>query len=241
MPVLSTALMALIVALGATTQRVTGMGFALVASPLLVLLLGGGVAIPLVQVLSLVTATMVLAQTWRDVEIKKAVLLFIPALVGIVPGVWLANRVSDAWLQIIIGAVVIIALVALIASERARIFKGTPGAIGAGFLSGFMNVTAGVGGPPVVLYSLSTEWQHAKYVATIQLYFMGLNIASLIGRGWPEVGWPQLLIATACVIAGSIIGNRLTTKVSAELARKLVITVALVGSLATVIQGTIKL
>ena len=36
---------------------------------------------------------------------------------------------------------------ATVLSERARVFKGTPGLLSAGFLSGFMNAIAGIGGP----------------------------------------------------------------------------------------------
>lgn len=141
---------------GAATQRLTGMGFALVAAPVLVLVLGAGTGVPLVQVLSFFVSLTVFASTFRDVKWLKAVTLMIPAAVGVVPGWWLVNNVPGPILLILIGSLVVLAILAMVGDKRARVFKGMPGLAAAGFLSGFMNVTAGVGGPAIVLYRLST-------------------------------------------------------------------------------------
>lgn len=223
--------------LGAATQRITGMGFALVASPLLVLALGPLVGVQLSQVLGLSVSALVLVQVWRQSEWRKAAGLFVPALVGIVPGAWLTRVLPPAILSIVIGSLVLVALLATVASERARVFRGTGGLLSAGFLSGFMNVTAGVGGPAIVLYSLSTRWAHEAFLATTQLYFVGLNIASLTARGFPVLEAPTWIVAGGCLVVGLIAGNALARRVSATLARQLVVAVALIGSVATVVKG----
>lgn len=226
---------------GAATQRITGMGFALVASPFLVMLVGTGNGVPLTQVLSLIASSLVLAQTFRDAELRKAVPLAIFGFLGILPGAWLARTLPTAWLQIVIGAMVIIALTAIVASERARVFKGRTGLASAGFLSGFMNVTAGVGGPAVVLYSLSIKWPHAAFVATSQAYFITLNLMSLLVQGFPKLPGSTLAIAVGCLLGGLVVGTLLARRVSADLARLLVIIVAFAGSTATVIKGIVAL
>ncbi|MFT3877684.1 MAG: sulfite exporter TauE/SafE family protein [Propioniciclava sp.] len=229
------------VLLGAATQRITGMGFALVASPLLVLALGPLAGVQLSQVLGLSVSALVLAQVWRAAEGRKAVGLFLPALIGIIPGAWVTRTLPPAILSIVIGALVLIALLATVASERARVFRGTPGLLAAGFLSGFMNVTAGVGGPAIVLYALSTDWKHEDFVATVQLYFVGLNIASLTARGLPALEDSTWIVVGIALAIGLAAGSLLAAKVSASLARRLVVVVAVLGSLATVAKGVLAL
>src|SRR5690606_25112350 len=173
-------LVSVAVGVGAGTQRLTGLGFALVSAPFLVLLLGPFTGVLLANALSLATNVVVLGQTWRAVEVRKALFLAVPAVAAVVPGAWVARSLPAPVLALTAGGLVLVALVAVLASERARVLRGTPGAVVAGAASGFMNVTAGVGGPAISLYGLSTGWPHAPFVATVQLYFVVLNGASIV-------------------------------------------------------------
>lgn len=233
----SLALLGLAVALGAATQRLTGMGFALVAAPLLVTVVGPLLGVQLLQVVGIVGSALVLAQVWRDVEPAKAALLLLPALLGILPGAWLARSLPGPLLTVLIGAMVIVALVASLASERARVFRGRGGLVSAGALSGFMNVTAGVGGPAVALYALSTDWAHRSFVATLQLYFIGLSTASLVALGWPTLDPGTWAVTLAAVLLGLGVGHVLTGRVTDRVARGLMIAVALAGASVNVARG----
>jgi uncharacterized membrane protein YfcA len=229
------------VLVGAGTQRITGMGFALMASPFLVLVLGVDDGVATSQVLTLVASVIVLTQLWRSVEWRKAALLFLASLVGVLPGAWLARRLEPPVLAIVIGALVIVALVAVLLDERARVFTGTAGGASAGFLSGFMNVTAGVGGPPIVLYRLSTDWAHVPYVATVQVYFIGLNVASLAARGRPDLTGTTWIAVSSALVLGLVLGDRLAHHVTDAQARTMIVVVALGGAVSTVVKGIVGL
>ncbi|MEO1064541.1 MAG: sulfite exporter TauE/SafE family protein [Actinomycetota bacterium] len=234
-------LVAAAVLVGAGTQRITGMGFALMASPLLVLVLGVDDGVGTSQALTLVASVIVLTQLWRSVEWGKAGLLFASSVVGVVPGAWVTRQLSEAVLAILVGGLVIVALVAVLMDERARVFRGTAGGASAGFLSGFMNVTAGVGGPPIVLYRLSTDWSHTLYVATVQVYFIGLNVASLALRGRPDLDQATWVAVLGALVVGLVVGDRLADHVSDSQARALIAVVALGGALSTVVKGVLGL
>ena len=103
----------LIIFSGALTQRVTGMGFGLVASPFLVLLLGAGDGVPLVQLLSLVASLVVLISVFGDVEWRKAFTLLVPALIGLLPGWWLSTVLPPAALGVLVGVLIVLALLML--------------------------------------------------------------------------------------------------------------------------------
>ncbi|WP_404389823.1 TSUP family transporter [Humibacillus xanthopallidus] len=225
---------------GALTQRITGIGFALVCAPLLVLIAGPFEGVVLSNLLGLAVSIVVFVTLWRDTEWRKGLLLVVPALVAIPFGAWVARNVPPAPLMVIIGVTVIIALGAVVLSERARVLRGTGGAVVAGGASGFMNVTAGVGGPAIVLYAVSTAWEHRKFVATFQFYSIFVNVASLAAKGGlPQVSPAALVISFGALAVGLVGGEFLSRRVDHELARRLAIGLALAGATFTVVKGVL--
>lgn len=231
----------LVLFLGSLLQRVTGMGLALAASPFLVLLLGPTTGVQTIQVVGLgvcVTSAFVLR---ASINYRRAAVLFAAALLGVVPGAWVARTLPPAWLSIGIGCVTIAALAATAFLRRSAVFHGARGTVLAGSASGFMNATAGVGGPPIVVYANSTHWRYDEYVATVQLLFAGLNAASLAGRGVPELpaaGWVALAVAA---VAGILVGNKVGATINEHAAKRTILIVALIGSVATVVRGVAAL
>jgi uncharacterized membrane protein YfcA len=229
------------VAAGAVTQRVTGIGFALVAAPLLVLAAGPFDGIVLANVLSLLVGLMVLASTWRDVEWRRGLVLAVPALAVVPLGALVARNVPGPLLLVITGTIVLVALGLVQLSSRAAVLHGTAGAIGAGAASGFMNVTAGVGGPAMVLYAVSTRWEHRRFVATFQFYAILVNCASLLSKGLTRVSPSAFAVSVGALAVGLLVGELLSRRVPAEKAGRAVVLLAMAGALATVVKGVIAL
>jgi uncharacterized membrane protein YfcA len=229
------------VAAGAVTQRVTGIGFALVAAPLLVLAAGPFDGIILANLLSLLVGVAVLASTWRDVEWRRGILLAVPALTAIPLGAYVARTVPGPLLLVVTGTIVLLALGLVQLSARAAVLHGTAGAIGAGAASGFMNVTAGVGGPAMVLYAVSTRWEHRRFVATFQFYAVMVNLASLLFKGRPQLPPSALIVSVGALAIGLLLGELLSRRVPAERASRAVVLLAMAGALATVVKGLVAL
>ncbi|GAA5029306.1 sulfite exporter TauE/SafE family protein [Terrabacter aeriphilus] len=226
---------------GALTQRVTGIGFALVCAPLLVLVAGPFDGVVLANLLGLIVSLVVFVAHWRDTEWRRGLLLAVPALVAIPLGAWVARTVAPAPLMVVIGSLVIVALGAVVLSTRARVLKGTRGAVVAGGASGFMNVTAGVGGPAIVLYAVSTDWEHRKFVATFQFYSIFTNVASLVAKGGlPHIGTTALLVSLGALAVGLLGGEVLSRHVDHAAARRLAIGLALTGACFTVVKGVLS-
>lgn len=234
-------LLALAVVAGAGTQRLTGLGLALVSSPFLVLLVGPFMGVLLANALSLVANLLVLAQTWRTADVRKALLLAVPGLLAVLPGAWVVRNLPAPVLSIAVGGLVLVALVVVLVSERARILRGTGGAVVAGATSGFMAVTAGVGGPAISVYAVSTGWAQASFVPTAQLYFATVNAASLAAKGWPDLSRSTWAVAAAALVVGIVVGQRLSQVVTPDQARRLVVVLAVLGSAATVVKGVVDL
>ena len=233
-------LLPLSVMAGALTQRVTGIGFALVCAPLLVLVAGPFDGVLLANLLGLLVSAVVLAAHWRDTQWRKGLLLAVPAVLAIPPGAWVARNVGAPQLMVVIGLTVIVALGAVVLSERARVLRGRGGAVVAGGASGFMNVTAGVGGPALVLYAVSTNWEHRRFVATFQFFSILTNTLSLVAKGGlPRISSTALLVTLVGLGLGLVGGQQLARRVDHELARRLAIGLALVGAAFTVVKGVL--
>lgn len=229
--------MVLSVVLAAATQRVTGLGFALVSAPLLVLASGPIDGVLLANLLSLITNLIVLAQTWRQVDLRRVLLLAAPALCLVPVGQFVARHLPPAALMVGIGGLVLAALGAVRLLRRSALFNGPGGAVAAGALSGFMNVTAGVGGPAMTLYAIGSRWPHQSFVGSMQLYFAMLNTGSILAKGLPHVGRWALGAALAALALGLGLGHVAARRIAPGQARRAVLVLAVAGAAATVVKG----
>ncbi len=225
------------VVVAGATQRITGIGFALVCAPLLVLTNGPITGVLLANSLSLVTNLTVLVSTWRQVDLRRVLLVAVPAVCVIPFGELAARQLPPRMLMVGIGALVLAALAAVRLLRRAGIFAGKRGAVMAGAVSGFMNVTAGVGGPAVTLYAIGIRWPQASFVGSMQLYFAMLNATSIVVKGLPHVPPLTLGAVFGALALGLLLGEIGARFVPAEAARKAVIALAAAGAAATVLKG----
>ncbi len=219
------------------TQRITGIGFALVSAPLLVLTNGPVTGVLLANTLSLATNLTVLVSTWRQVEWRRVLLVAVPA-VGTIPlGELVARQLPPRVLMVGIGTLVLAALAAVRLLRRSGVFAGRRGAVLAGAVSGFMNVTAGVGGPAVTLYAIGVCWPQASFVGSMQFYFALLNATSIAVKGLPHVPPLTFVAVFAALALGLTLGEIFSRFLPPEAARKAVIALAAAGAAATVLKG----
>ncbi|WP_341953144.1 sulfite exporter TauE/SafE family protein [Salinibacterium sp. TMP30] len=242
------ALVAISVLIGALSQRITGMGFALVASPLIVILLGPFDGVLVVNLCGVISALLIIPRVWRLIEWRTFAWLVIPAIVAIVPGSLLAARLPGPILQLGVGVLVLVSLTATLLITRAdHIVAARPAAIIAGAASGFMNTAAGVGGPALSVYAVLTCWSQAHFAATLQPYFVVVGTVSLTTKIiFSEGQLPQLdaaswIIIVGALLAGLALGEVLNRHISHRAARIGVIIIAYIGGTAAVIDGALHL
>lgn len=240
MTVATAALISAPILLGALTQRATGLGFGLMGGPLLVALTGPTLGVTLANALSALLCTVVFARTWRDTDWPAVALLAVPALAVIPLGALTVRALPERWLLILVGSMVIVAVgVVVVLGDGRSLFTRVRGALVAGALSGFMNVTAGVGGPMVSAYALSRKWDRQTLVPTAQAYLLIINVAAVLSKGLPEmpaIGW---VFSIGALLAGALAGEWLDRRIDARTGRRLIIFVALAGGVAAVVRGVL--
>jgi hypothetical protein len=224
------------------------MGFALVASPLVVILLGPFDGVLVVNLCGVVSSLLIIPRVWRHIEWRTLAWLAIPAVAAIIPGSLLVTRLPGAVMQLGVGVLVLVALTATLLITRAdHIVPARPAAVVAGAASGFMNTAAGVGGPAISIYAVTMRWPQVNFAATLQPYFVIVGSTSLItktifsGGQLPELDAVSWIVIVGSLLAGLALGEVLNRYISHRVARIAVIIVAYIGGTVAVIDGAFSL
>ena len=242
---LTTGLVLGAVVMGAGMQRITGMGFALVAAPFLVLLLGPVEGVVLVNMCGAVTAGAIIFRVVRDIDWKRYVLLTASALLGIIPAAFLIRLVPPAVLEIGIGVILAVGLTVLLALKSVTLPARRRYLFTAGGCVHEPAQAAGVGGPAVSMYSIATRWQHKSFAATMQPYFFTIGTFSLISKAltapatFPALPWGMWVAVGVACLGGLVLGDIASKYVPARAAQILLIILAYLGAAATIVRGVL--
>lgn len=233
-----------LILLGSVAQRMAGLGFAMLVSPFMVLVLGAHSGVVLVNALSIMSSALILPRVWRSIDWSLFRWLGGFAVVGSLVGAWLSQLFSAAVLAVAVGGIVIVALGGSLAVRGGRFSteQRTPRAL-AGLLSGVTSALAGVGGPAVSAYAVLTRWPQASFAATLQPYFLLISATATAAKlvldpaALPATPWWFWVIVLAVLVGGITLGERLLTVVSSRQVRRFVIVLAFVGAAATLVRG----
>lgn len=240
----------LAVLVGASLQRITGMGLGLVAGPVLSVALGPAAGVTVVNGLSVVNAAnnawAVRSRTdWRRFSFLAAGLVL-----GAVPAVIVVAVIDEPWLLVTVGLLVLTALgVTLVQpekpwfSEHSRLPMILAGAAG-----GFMSTVVGIAAPAFTIYSRVTGWDYRNFIATLHpviLIANGLSfVLKMVVFGGVNVGglpvWIGMVALTAIFI-GAWVGDRLNARLSGESMRKIAMMLAFAGGMTLLVEGLVGL
>lgn len=226
-----------IVLLGSSVQRLAGIGFGLLASPALVLLMGPVQGVALVNCAGVIIGVVGLATSWRQVRLRTMVPLVAAAAVTVPLGAWLALRLPEPVLLTGLGLLVTAAVILVLLGARVRSMHGTRGAVAAGAASGFMNSAAGTGGPALSLYAVNAGWTAREFVPNAQFYGLVVNLMSVAAKGVPHLARPAWLLVAVTMAAGILIGGALAARTPEKGTRRIILGLALTGGVATAGKG----
>lgn len=239
-------LMVAAVVVGASLQRVSGTGMGLVIAPLLTLLLGAGTGVLVSNATTTVSAFLLTLAVRRRVEWRRAALIGLFALPGAVLGALVVGSVPAAALQVLVGAVVLVALgISSLVSWLGRLPHVRQPWVTplAGLLGGAFNATAGVAAPVMVVHARLVRWSQAGFAATMQPVFMTMGALSVLAKtvvtpvvAWVPPWWVAML-ALVAVVVGIGVGSALAARVSSETARRTAVVLAALGGVSAVIRG----
>jgi uncharacterized membrane protein YfcA len=190
-----------------------GFGDALIAMPLLTLLLGFRTATPLVAFIASIIALTILIRKWREVELKSAWRLIVATLAGIPLGLLLLKNADEGILKLILAGVLILFALYRLLHPRLIVLKDEKWAFPFGFIGGILGGSFNTNGPPVVIYGTLRRWSPESFRATLQGYFFPTGLFILAGHGaaglWTASVLQLFLLALPVVFIAIFIGGKL--------------------------------
>lgn len=228
---------AVVVFLAGVIQRVSGIGYALVVSPVLLVVVGPDEAVRVVTITSIASSAATLAATWRSCRPREIAVLIPFAFLALWPAGALAVVIGEGAGSLVSGAVVVLALGLALRPGPIEAVPRWASAAAAGALSGAMNAFAALGGPTAAAYGLSRQWGTAL-VPNVQVFLLLSAVGVLSVRGWPQqtTGLSLGILATVAG-AGVLAGGWLDSHPVAGRARLLTVWVAAVGAALAIGRG----
>ena len=160
-----------------------GFGDALIAMPLLTLLIGLQSAAPLTAMAASTIAIAILVRAWKKVDLKAAWRLVLTTLIGIPIGIYFLKQAPDLILTTLLGLLIAgFGLYNLIVPNLPHL-KNENWAYLTGVLAGILGGAYNTSGPPVVIYGMLRRWDPEKFRATLQGFFLPSGLAILLTHG----------------------------------------------------------
>jgi uncharacterized membrane protein YfcA len=206
-----------ILMLGTLVRSSLGFGEALVAVPLLALVMPVEQAAPIAVLVSITIALLILLQDWRKVHFQSATRLILPTLVGIPVGLWLLRNLPENTVKAALALIIMAFSIHSLFNRHKHVLHDDRFAWFFGFNAGVLGGAYGMNGPPLAVYGALRRWSPEQFRATLQAYFLPAGVAGIsgywLGGFWtPSVNHLYLVslpgVAVA-VLAGRAINARM--------------------------------
>jgi len=170
----------LIVLVAGMVQGLFGFGSGLLMVPLLVFFLPPEVVVPVSLLHGLVLNLCLTLITRRHVQIGRVTVLFLAAIVGLPLGALLLLWLPSAVLKVLIGTVIIAFAIALLLGLRIKVKRERAVMVPVGAVSGILNGSLSLSGPPVILFFAGEGLDRSRFKANLVSYFLLINIVTIV-------------------------------------------------------------
>jgi len=215
-------------------QSATGIGFGIIAGPVLLIVLNAGSAIQISVILNLLIALILAPSLWRKMDRRLLKSLLTGIAAGTPLGLLIYLYMDIVLLKSFAGAVVLLTLVLLLRGEKAPSSSRNTAAskfeqVSVGVIAGVMGGSLAMPGP------VPAAWMSARGIdkdtirATILIMFVAAYLAALLLQILLVTISSDTLQLTAMLapstIAGIFLGTFLSSRISEQVFRKLLMTI----------------
>lgn len=215
-------LVMLIIFLAAIIMGITSFGFAMIAVPLLNLLLPLKFLVPVLILYGVLIDIVLLVPIYRHLNLKGMGYLVGAGILGVPIGTWLLVVVDESIMKIAVGVLIIVSAWMLYSGLRVQIKNEKLGNVIAGFTSGILNGSLTMSGPPVIFFYSNQQLEKQVFRANLAFFFLVTTVFTVpvmmaSGLITPEVLTyavtmsPSLLIGSAGILIGSKIGTSMNS------------------------------
>lgn len=166
-----------VVLIAAALHACTGFGFGVLATPFLLLIFDGPVAIQINIALSILISVVLMPKLLADIDRALLRRLFLGSLAGAPPGILIFVFADPAQLKLAIGVLLLAFTVLLL--RRFRFRRAPRRDVLAGGLSGALTSGLGLPGPPLMVYFAGAPMEPRVLRSTTLAYFLFIYTVSL--------------------------------------------------------------
>jgi uncharacterized membrane protein YfcA len=230
---------ALIVGIAAAVQAISGFGFALLAVPLLTLVLPTREAVIVSTLTSLLLTVGASVRERAHADWPTVRTVMITALVGMPIGLVLLDALPNRALTALVG-VSVLGSTALV-WRRPALPNTTPVRVAIGTLTGVLTTATSTNGPPLVAAFQNMGYAPPRFRATLISVFAGCGFASLgffLYGG--DITGPALgasIAGVPAIVAGWLLGDRVFRRIDAARFRIVVLVALSVASAVTLLRA----
>jgi uncharacterized membrane protein YfcA len=186
-------LTAAVLCLCAFLRSAVGFGDALLAIPLLGMLMPLATASPVVTLAGLTMSLSIVMANKDTVVYQAAWRLIVASLVSIPVGVLVLQTAPERVVKGVLGLVLVVYGGYNLLTPGVPYVPHEKYAVLFGLLAGVLGGAYNTSGPPVVIYGTLRRWPPATFRATLQLYFFFTYLATIVSHGVARLVTPLVL------------------------------------------------
>lgn len=227
--------------LAGSAQAVTGFGLALIAVPLLAIVVDPVPAIVATTMIGVVLTFVAATRESAHVDRAVASTLAWTGIVGMPIGLLVLLLLGPDQLTVLVAVVLLVLVVALWANLRVPFTRSTLWS--AGVVSGALLTSTGMNGPPLVVVLDGARMSPRRFRATLQVVFCVQDLAAVIG--FAIIG--HISVLTFAVTAGGLVGiplgwwlgDRVFRSIAEDTFRRVILIALVCTAVVAVVQALI--
>ena len=196
-----------------------GFGQALIAMPLLAMVVELKTATPLVAFVLMAIAAMILLRNWRVMDLNAIWRLVLSSCFGIPVGLVLLKGVPETRMKVFLGIVVILFSLYNLANRHLKIIDlrqvggGSVLAYLFGFVAGVLGAAYNTSGVVITIYATLRGWPPDRFRSTLQSYFVFTGLLILASHGlaglWTSDVFRLYVTSLPLILMGIFLGGKL--------------------------------
>jgi uncharacterized membrane protein YfcA len=223
------------------TRAVFGFGAALVAMPLLTLVVGVRVASPLMSLIGCLISVVILCKSWRNIDWKGMWQLTLASVVGVPVGLLFLKEAYGSAVKAGLGLLLILFGLYRLFNPKLAAVTGSWPAYVAGFIAGILGGAYNTAGPPIVVYGTLARWSADRFRATLQGYFLLVGLLILAGHSMSgsltRNVWQFFCFSVPMIGVGTAVGTYLVRIIPQEQFRRYMYVLLLILGIVLVVNS----
>jgi uncharacterized protein len=166
------------------TRSTIGFGDAVIAMPILAIILGVKTATPVVALVACVISISIVYKNRTSIDVRTVLPLIVSSLLGIPVGLLMLKGVSETFMKTLLGLVIAgYGAFGLLKPALAPMGERRIVTFICGFIAGILGGAYNVNGLLIAMYGAMKRWPPQQFRATMHSYFLPTGFFIMVGHG----------------------------------------------------------